>query len=167
MNEKIKKGVKNLFLQEKPVRVLVLLKRENKPLYVSIISKEIDCTYSHTLKVLDKLAELKLVSFKETGRIKLVKLTELGAEVANVLQNFIDLASLAEAEARVDQLYEREVKGHLREEMDRNGISRKLERYKKELEALGEKPPNVVLFAKRLIKKIDEIIAEVMSYPPA
>ena len=167
MSEKVKRDVENLFLQEKPEKILILLKKENKPLYTAIISREINGTYAHTLNVLAELERLKLVSFKETGRIKLVNLTELGAEVAQALQNFIDLVGLAEAEAKVDQLYEREVKGRLREEVVKKRVSRELGRYKKNLEALTEKPPNVVLFAKKLVKKIDGIVAEVMGYPPA
>lgn len=167
MGKELKRGVEGLFLQEKPAKILILLKKENKPLYTAIISREINGTYAHTLNVLAELERLKLVSFKETGRIKLVNLTELGSEVARAIQDFIDLVSLAEAEAKIDQLYEREVKGRLREEVAKQRVSRELGRYKKNLEALTEKPPNVVLFAKKLIKKIDEIVAEVMGYPPA
>ncbi len=167
MGEKVKKDVENLFLQEKPAKILILLKKENKPLYTAIISREINGTYAHTLNVLAELERLKLVSFKETGRIKLVRLTELGVEVAQAIQNFTDLVSLAEAEAKVDQLYEREVRGRLREEVAKQRVSKELGRYKRNLEALTEKPQNVVLFAKKLIKKIDGIVAEVMGYPPA
>jgi predicted transcriptional regulator len=167
MGEKVKKDVENLFLQEKPAKILILLKKENKPLYTAIISREINGTYAHTLNVLAELERLKLVSFKETGRIKLVRLTELGVEVAQAIQNFTDLVSLAEAEAKVDQLYEREVRGRLREEVAKQRVSKELGRYKRNLEALTEKPSNVVLFAKKLIKKIDGIVAEVMGYPPA
>lgn len=166
MGRELKRGVQGLFLQDKPAQILILLKKENKPLYTAIISREINCTYAHTLNVLAELERFKLVSFKETGRIKLVNLTELGSEVTQAIQNFIDLITLAEAEAKVDQLYEREVKGRLREEVAKRRISRELGRYKKNLDALTEKPPNVVLFAKKLAKKIDAVIAEVMGYPP-
>ncbi|GAH06617.1 unnamed protein product [marine sediment metagenome] len=99
-----------------------MLKSENKPLYTAIISKEIDCTYAHTLNVLAELEKLKLVSFKETGRIKLVNLTELGEEAAAVLENFIDLLRLGDAEAEVNQIYEREIKGRLRAEMNKKAM---------------------------------------------
>ncbi len=167
MGKELERGVEGLFLQEKPAKILILLKKENKPLYTAIISREINGTYAHTLNVLAQLERLKLVSFKETGRIKLVNLTELGAEVAQAIQNFIDLVGLAEAEGKVDQLYEREVRGRLREEVAKQRVSKELARYKKDLEALAEKPPNVVLHAKRLAKKIDGVVAEVMGYPPA
>ncbi len=167
MDKKVKRSVENFFLQEKPVKALILLKRENKPLYTAIISKEINCTYAHTLNVLAELEKLKLVSFKETGRIKLVNLTELGEETAVVLENFIDLLRLGEAEAEVNQIYEREVKGRLREEMNKKTISKQLEKHKENLKRLAEgRPQNVLLFAKKLLKKVDEVAAEALGYPP-
>lgn len=168
MDKKVKRSVENFFLQEKPVKTLILLKRENKPLYTAIISKEIDCTYAHTLNVLSELEKLKLVIFKETGRIKLVNLTELGEEAAEVIENFIDLLKLGEAEAEVNQIYEREIKGRLREEMNKKAISKQLEKHKENLRRLAEgRPQNVLLFAKKLLKKVDEVAAEALGYPPS
>jgi len=167
MVEKMKRNVEDLFLQEKPVKILILLKRENKPLYTAIISKEIDGTYAHTLNVLAELEKLKLVSFKETGRIKLINLTELGEEAAGVLENFIDLLKLGEVEAGVDQIYEREVKGRLREEMNKKAISGQLEKYRGKLKKLAEeKPQNMSLFGRKLLKKVDEVATEALGYPP-
>ena len=167
MDKKVKRSVENLFLQEKPAKVLIFLKKEDKPLYTAIISKEINCTYAHTLNVLSELEKLKLVIFKETGRIKLVNLTELGEEAAEVIENFVDLLKLGEAEAEVDQIYEREIKGRLREEMNKKAISRQLEKYKENLKRLAEgRPQNVLLFAKKLLKKVDEVVAEALGYPP-
>jgi len=136
MDKKIKRSVENLFLQEKPAKVLILLKKEEKPLYTAIISKEINCTYAHTLNVLAELEKLKLVIFKEKGRIKLVNLTELGEEAAEVIENFIDLLKLGEAEAGVNQIYEREIKGRLREEMNKKAISKQLEKHKENLQTV-------------------------------
>jgi len=168
MDKKVKRSVENFFLQEKPVKALILLKRENKPLYTAIISKEIDCTYAHTLNVLSELEKLKLVIFKETGRIKLVNLTELGEESAEVIENFIDLLKLGETEAEINQIYEREVKGRLREEMNKKAISRQLEKHKENLRRLAEgRPQNILLFAKKLLKKVDEVAEEALGYPPS
>jgi len=46
------------------------------------LAKEVDCTYSHAVKILQTLEELKLVSFEKKGRIKLIKLTKKGLEIA-------------------------------------------------------------------------------------
>ncbi len=69
-----------LFFRLKPVKMLTSLK--SGPKYATIIAKETDCTYSHTVKLLDLFQEYGLVDFEKKGRIKIVKLTEFGDEVA-------------------------------------------------------------------------------------
>lgn len=73
-----------LFMREKPVRLLVSLK--DGPKYATILSKEIDCTYSHTVKLLDSFKKFGLVDFEKKGRIKIVKLANLGEEVAHAFE---------------------------------------------------------------------------------
>lgn len=74
------KQAPKLFLRLKPVKVIVSLK--NGPKYATIISKEIDCTYSHTVKLLDQFRSLGLVDFEKHGRIKMVKLTDMGEDLS-------------------------------------------------------------------------------------
>jgi DNA-binding MarR family transcriptional regulator len=69
-----------MFFRIKPVKMLTALKVG--PKYATIIAKETDCTYSHTVKILDLFKEYGLVDFEKKGRIKIVKLTEFGDEVA-------------------------------------------------------------------------------------
>lgn len=76
---KTKLGPK-MFFRIKPVKMLVALK--SGPKYATIISKETDCTYSHTVKILDLFKEYDLVDFEKKGRIKIVKLTEFGDDIA-------------------------------------------------------------------------------------
>lgn len=90
MEEKIKqsKSIINLILYEKPVAVILSLRANEK--YASKVSKEIDCTYTHTLKILSELKSYGIVEFKKEGRIKKVKLTEAGQEIANNLNRLIN-----------------------------------------------------------------------------
>lgn len=74
------KQTPKLFLRLKPIKTLVSLK--NGPKYATIISKEIDCTYSHTVKLLDQFRNLGLVDFEKQGRIKMVKLTDVGEDLS-------------------------------------------------------------------------------------
>jgi predicted transcriptional regulator len=74
------KSVFALFLRPKPVKLLINLK--NEPKYATILSKEVDLTYSHTVKLLDQFKNFGLVEFEKKGRIKVVKLTDTGADVA-------------------------------------------------------------------------------------
>ncbi|UCG94969.1 MAG: MarR family transcriptional regulator [archaeon] len=74
---------KDLFFKFKPVEMLVFLKRGMGPKYATQVSKGVDCTYSHTIKVLEKFKELGLVMFKKRGRIKMIQLTSDGEEIAH------------------------------------------------------------------------------------
>jgi len=72
----------NLFTHTKPVKMLVSL-NSNDIKYATQVSKKVDCTYSHTVKVLDMFKRLGLVDFEKKGRIKIVKLTDSGQEIAH------------------------------------------------------------------------------------
>ena len=51
--------------------MLVALKKMSKAKYGSLLAKEVDCTYSHAVKILQTLEILGLVDFEKKGRIKL------------------------------------------------------------------------------------------------
>ena len=72
----------DIFFRRKPALMLVALKKLSKARYGSILAKEVDCTYSHAVKILQTLEKLGLVTFEKKGRIKLIKLTKKGQEIA-------------------------------------------------------------------------------------
>ena len=72
----------DIFFRRKPALMLVALKKVSKARYGSVLAKEVDCTYSHAVKILQTLEHLGLVSFEKKGRIKLIKLTKQGLEIA-------------------------------------------------------------------------------------
>ena len=76
-----------MFFRIKPVKMLTALKVG--PKYATIIAKETDCTYSHTVKILNSLKKLGLVDFEKTGRIKTVKLTDDGWDVAHNIEAIV------------------------------------------------------------------------------
>ena len=73
----------DIFFRRKPALMLVALKKMSKARYGSVLAKEVDCTYSHAVKILQTLEELGLVTFEKKGRIKLIKLTKKGIDVAD------------------------------------------------------------------------------------
>ena len=77
----------DIFFRRKPALMLVSLKKNTRMRYGSILAKEVDCTYSHAVKILQTLEELKLVDFEKKGRIKVIKLTKKGIEVAEAIEN--------------------------------------------------------------------------------
>jgi predicted transcriptional regulator len=71
----------------KPVRLLTSLK--NGPKYATILSKEVDCTYSHTVKLLDQFKIFGIVEFEKKGRIKIIKLTDDGEDLAHSMEGVL------------------------------------------------------------------------------
>lgn len=76
-----------MFFRIKPVKMLIALKAG--PKYATIIAKETDCTYSHTVKILELFKEYNLVDFEKKGRIKIVKLTEFGDDVSKGMDTIL------------------------------------------------------------------------------
>lgn len=84
-----------LFLRSKPVKLLISLR--NGPKYATILSKEVDCTYSHTVKLLDQFKTFGLVDFEKKGRIKIIKLTDDGEDLAHSVEgSLMKLSKLKE-----------------------------------------------------------------------
>ncbi len=83
----IETQLSHLFLHEKPVKILLALKMNNDKSYASTLAKAADCTYSHTVKILDVLHKSGLVTFRKKGRVKYIELTEIGIDIANDFQN--------------------------------------------------------------------------------
>ena len=77
----------DIFFRRKPALMLVSLKKNSRMRYGSILAKEVDCTYSHAVKILQTLEILKLVEFQKKGRIKIIQLTKKGREVADAIEN--------------------------------------------------------------------------------
>ena len=77
----------DVFFRKKPALMLVSLKKNTRMRYGSILAKEVDCTYSHAVKILQMLEDLKLVEFEKRGRIKVIKLTKRGREVADAIED--------------------------------------------------------------------------------
>ncbi len=96
--------LEDLFLREKPARILLALKTSKIPVYATILSKEADCTYSHTIKILDILQKMGLVEFNKKGRIKDVKLTDDGWDIAH------NLEAMKKKLTQVEEKYRRQAK---------------------------------------------------------
>lgn len=85
--EKSDKFMTKLFLRTKPVKMLVNLR--DGPKYATVISKAVDCTYSHTVKLLELFHDYGLVDFEKKGRIKIVKLTDVGEDAARSVDSVL------------------------------------------------------------------------------
>lgn len=67
--------------------MLVVLVNSDRDLYASALAKEVDCTYSHVVKVLQDMEKAGLLSFTRRGRLKIINLTSKGKKVATSIDN--------------------------------------------------------------------------------
>jgi len=81
----------DVFFRKKPAMMLIALKKITRARYGSILAKEVDCTYSHAVKILQGLEKIGLVGFEKKGRIKLIKLTKRGVEIADLIEKVREL----------------------------------------------------------------------------
>lgn len=81
------KEIFNVVFREKPAMMLVGLKNAKSEIYASSLAKQIDCTYSHVVKILQEMEKSGLINFEKQGRLKLLSLTKTGTEVADHIDN--------------------------------------------------------------------------------
>ncbi|MFB6100846.1 MAG: winged helix DNA-binding protein [Candidatus Nanohalobium sp.] len=79
----------DIFLHKKPARLMVHLNNPARDNYTSQIAREIDCTYSHAVRITQKLEETGLVKSRKEGRKKILELTTPGEQVAEALSELL------------------------------------------------------------------------------
>ncbi len=77
------KDIFKVFFREKPAMMLVNLKNTKSEVYASSLAKQIDCTYSHVVKILQQMEREGLINFDKQGRLKLLTLTKKGQDIAS------------------------------------------------------------------------------------
>lgn len=80
------KEIFNVFFREKPAMMLVGLKNTKSEVYASSLAKQIDCTYSHVVKILQQMETSGLIKFNKQGRLKLLTLTKKGVDIADNIE---------------------------------------------------------------------------------
>ncbi|HSU72906.1 MAG TPA: winged helix DNA-binding protein [Candidatus Binatia bacterium] len=81
------KEIFKVFFREKPAMMLVQLRNAKSEVYASSLAKQIDCTYSHVVKILQQMEKEGLINFDKQGRLKLLTLTKKGSEVAEKIDH--------------------------------------------------------------------------------
>ena len=66
--------------------MLVGLRNAKSSIYASSLAKQIDCTYSHVVKILQEMEKAGLINFEKQGRLKLLSLTKKGQDVAENIE---------------------------------------------------------------------------------
>jgi predicted transcriptional regulator len=85
------KKIFNVFFREKPAMMLVHLYNKTNDVYASNLAKQVDCTYSHVVKILQEMQKSGLIAFEKQGRLKVLTLTKKGQEVAGSINRMKEL----------------------------------------------------------------------------
>ena len=91
----VKRDAFDTFFRKKPALMLVALNKSSRSRYGSVLAKEIDCTYSHAVKILQGMERMGLVLFEKQGRIKTIKLTKKGQDIALCIDRANDLLNFS------------------------------------------------------------------------
>lgn len=83
--------MKEIFLNEKPVMTLVTIRRSRDEIYGSIISRKIDTTYAHAVKIISQMEEEGLLESEKQGRKKILTLTEKGRNYSDLFIEMLEL----------------------------------------------------------------------------
>ncbi len=81
------KEIFNTLFREKPALMLLGLKNAKSEVYASSLAKQVDCTYSHVVKILQLMEKNGVLNFQKTGRLKILTLTKKGQEIADHIEN--------------------------------------------------------------------------------
>jgi len=86
----------NLYLKEKPVKALIMMRQSDGETFCREISEDIESTYAHTVKIISEFKDLGVVNTRTKGRRKMLSLTEAGEKQADLLVKMVELCSKAE-----------------------------------------------------------------------
>ena len=65
--------------------------KQGKNKYGSVLAKDVNCTYSHAVKILQDMERARLVNFEKNGRIKTIELTEEYHRVAEFIEKIKEI----------------------------------------------------------------------------
>lgn len=85
------KKIFGTFFREKPAMMLLSLKNSSNEIYASSLAKNVDCTYSHVVKILQEMERYNIVAFEKSGRLKIIRLTDKGLKIASSIEDIRNL----------------------------------------------------------------------------
>ncbi len=170
----------HLFLKDKPIRILKRLNREEIS-YATSLSSDTNSTYTHVVHILQDFEKLGLIESRWDGRTKLVKITQKGQGLSNLIENIEDyinslepkpkiktdetqdeinlkLDKLKEVEKKLDEL--RDNFGKYKQKYKYVDIARKVGAYKKQFRIIKSSNDEVISFKERLEELSKVILAK-------
>jgi len=86
----------NIILKQKQTRILVALKDTSQNWYISTLAKATGTTYVHTCNFLATCEALGITVSDKHGKLKLIKLTDKGLRIAEMLVTINSLVNVPE-----------------------------------------------------------------------
>lgn len=86
----------NIILKQKQARILIALKDTTQNWYISTIAKATNTTYVHTCNFLSTCETLGLTQSEKHGKLKLIKLTEKGLRLADLITTITSIVTVPE-----------------------------------------------------------------------
>jgi predicted transcriptional regulator len=80
-----------ILIKEKHAKILLALKNQSQSWYISSLARETNTTYVHTCNFISACEKLNLVYSEKHGKIKTVKLTDMGSKVAELLNSVYNI----------------------------------------------------------------------------
>ncbi|MEM2265423.1 MAG: winged helix-turn-helix domain-containing protein [Candidatus Hadarchaeales archaeon] len=146
-------------VQEKPTEILLALRTGET--YPSAIAKKVETTFAHAFNILSKLERMGLIISEEKGRKRLVRLTERGEELAILLEKLKGITEVIDAYIELEETYSQEVKGKLREEINKEKVVKRLVELRERMGSLAQREDEVGKGARKFLEKVEEVEREV------
>jgi predicted transcriptional regulator len=86
----------NIILKQKQTKILLALKDASQSWYISSLAKASGTTYVHACNFLVACEALGIVSSEKHGKMKMIKLTERGLKIADMITSINSLINLQE-----------------------------------------------------------------------
>jgi len=80
----------SVFVRPKPCKIMTTLRDTETPWHLSKLAKNSDTTYVYVTKLVSRMQKEGLVTIESKGKKRLVKLTEKGMKVANVIAELMN-----------------------------------------------------------------------------
>ncbi len=82
-----------IIFKDKQARILLSLKASGQELYISSLAKATGTTYVHACKFLRECESRGITASERHGRVKVIKLTDKGVQLAGMIESMYNLIS--------------------------------------------------------------------------
>lgn len=89
--------MENILLKQKQTRILIALRDTTQNWYITTLAKATGTTYVHTCNFLMECESLDITTSEKHGKIKMIRLTDKGIRLAELVSSINSLVSVPES----------------------------------------------------------------------